>query len=293
MRKKLLEKLKSKRAHRVDRIVFTVTFFIFLIYSLSLVYPFIWCFFSSLKEVSEYFETPFGLPKEWLFSNYAEALSSLSVNDVSFISMTINSLWWAFGGTFISIFVLSLFSYTVAKYEFKGKNFIQSLNMALMLLPIMGSMPAAFRLYNQYGIIDTPLMLLTATGAFGSGFLILQSFFKNLSWSYAEAAYIDGAGDLQIWFQIMLPMSLPPIFAMALTTFIGRWNDYLTPIIYLEHFPTLSSGLYTYRLIAVERFGTYPVYFAGVLVAMLPIFMLYTAFHKTIMENMLGGGLKE
>ena len=92
MRKKLLEKLKSKRAHRVDRIVFTVTFFIFLIYSLSLVYPIIWCFFSSLKEVSEYFETPFGLPKEWLFSNYAEALSSLSVNDVSFISMTINSL---------------------------------------------------------------------------------------------------------------------------------------------------------------------------------------------------------
>ena len=104
---------------------------------------------------------------------------------------------------------------------------------------------------------------------------------------------MDGANDFTIYFKIMLPMSLPPIAATILMGFIGRWNDYMTPLIYLTDFPTLASGMYSYRLLSVDRFGTYPTYLAGIVVSMIPILALYSAFHKTIMENMLGGGLKE
>ena len=287
-------KLWKRRPYLVDKIVFTIVFVFFTVYALTLVYPFFWAFMSSLKSPNEYFENAFALPKDWLFSNYPKALSQLAANDVTFLEMTWNSIWYTGVGILVNISVLSLLSYTVAKYNFKMRPFITGLNMFLMLIPIMGSMPAAYRLYHTYGIVDSPIfVVLTTTGVFGANFLILTGYYRSLSWSYAEAAFIDGASDFTAYFKIMLPLATGPLSCMILTMFIARWNEYLTPIMYLESYPTLSSGLYTYRQISVERFGTYPVFFAGALVSMLPVLALYTAFHKTIMENMLGGGIKE
>lgn len=292
MKKKF--KLFNNRPYLSDKIIFSVVFVFFTVYAISLLYPFFWAFMSSLKTPSEYFRDAFALPQDWLFSNYGTALSQLEANGVSFWQMTWNSLWYTGAAIAVSIFILSLFSYTVAKYNFRMRPFLIGLNMFLMLIPIMGSMPAAYRLYHTYGIVNSPIfVIVTSTGGFGANFLILTSYYRNLSWSYAEAALIDGANDFTVYFRIMLPMAMGPLSCMILTAFIGRWNDYLTPLMYLESYPTLSSGLYTYRQISVERFGTYPVFFAGALVSMLPVLVLYTAFHKTIMENLLGGGLKE
>ena len=290
---KFFEKIKLKRPNTIDRVVFAIIFVVFVFYSLSLLYPYVWAIIASLKGVNEYFENPFGLPAKPLFSNYVKALSGMSFNGYGFLSLTFNSIWWSSGTVFISTFCVSIFAYTMAKYNFVGKKILSGINMFLILVPIMGSMPAAYRLYNIYKIINTPLMLLTSIGGFGMTYLILQSFYMNLSWSYAEAAYVDGANDFTIYFKIMLPMSIPPIAATVLMGFIGHWNDYMTPLLYMTSFPTLASGLYSYRLLSVDRFGTYPTYLAGIVVSMLPILILYSLFHKTIMENMLGGGLKE
>lgn len=287
-------KLLKNRPYLSDKIIFSVVFVFFTVYALSLLYPFYWGFISSLKTPNEYFRNPFALPETWLFSNYTKALGQLEANGVGFWTMTWNSLWYTGIGILVSISILSLFSYTLAKYNFRLRPFLMGLNMFLMLIPIMGSMPAAYRLYHTYGIVNKPIfVVLTSTGGFGANLLILSSYYRSLSWNYAEAAFMDGASDFTVYFRIMLPMAMGPLSCMILTSFIGRWNDYLTPLMYLESYPTLSSGLYTYRQISVERFGTYPVFFAGSLVSMLPVLVLYTAFHRTIMENMLGGGLKE
>lgn len=280
------------RPTKASRLVFGVVFILFAVYAVSLIYPFIWAFFASLKGVNEYFERPFALPENWMFSNYAEALKNLSVNGTSYFRMTWNSIWMSCGNTLIGIFSLTIFSYTMAKYEFRGRGLLDGLNMFVMLIPIVGSMPATYRLLLNYGIMNTPLMMITSTGAFGGSYLIMRSFFQNLSWSYAEAALIDGANDFSVFFKVMCPMALPFVFAMILMRFIEAWNDYLGPLLYMEDYPTLASGLYTYRSLSVERYGMYPVYFAGILVAMIPVLILYTVFHNTIMDHMLGGGLK-
>lgn len=290
MRRKIFRK---RRPRWLDQIVFAVVFLFFFVYAASLLSPFVWAFLSALKSPMDYIRDPFGLPTEWLFSNFGRALGELEANGTSFLVMTWNSVWYTGVGIFVNISVLSLFSYTVAKYNFKLRPVLMGLNMFLMLIPIMGSMPAAYHLYHTYGIVDTPLfVVLTTTGVFGANFLILSSYYRSLSWSYAEAAFIDGASDFTAYFRIMLPMAMGPLSCMMLTMFIARWNEYLTPIMYLESYPTLSSGLFEYRQIA-ESSGTEPVFFAGALVSMLPVLALYTAFHKTIMENMLGGGIKE
>ncbi len=284
----------KKRPYLVDKIVFAGVFVFFTLYAASLIYPFVWGFFASLKTPNEYFRDTFAMPKEWLFSNYTKAFNQLQSNDVGFWSMTWNSIWQTFTGLFVSLSVLSLMSYTVAKYEFKMKTFILGLNMFLILIPIGSSMAATYRLYHSYGIVNNPLFfVVTSTGGFGMSFLIFMGFYRNISWSYAEAAFIDGAGHFRVYTQIMLPMAAPMLGCMVITGFIGRWNDYMTPILYMDAYPTLASGLFTYRQVSVERYGTYPVFFAGSLISMVPTLVLYTLFHKTIMENMLGGGVKE
>jgi multiple sugar transport system permease protein len=77
-----------------------------------------------------------------------------------------------------------------------------------------------------------------------------------------------------------------------LVQFITTWNDYMGPLLYMEDFPTLSSGLYEYRVYSVERKGNYPIYFAGLLITVTPVLVLYSIFSETIMTNMGVGGLK-
>ena len=119
----------------------------------------------------------------------------------------------------------------------------------------------------------------------------MYGFFKNVSWSYAEAVFIDGGGHYTVFFKIMLPQALGPIATLFIMSFIGNWNDYMSVIMYLPSYQTLASGLYTYRAVQT-RSVNFPEYFAGLLVSMLPILLLFSLFSDVIMKNMSVGGLK-
>lgn len=129
------------------------------------------------------------------------------------------------------------------------------------------------------------------SGGFGMNFMLLYSFFKNLSWTYVEAAKIDGAGDFKIFFRIIMPLAKGPIVAVTVMQLIGLWNDYLTPSIFLPEKPTLAYGL---RALTEKMYqnSNYTLLFATIIVTMLPIIILFCCFSKTIMENTSIGGLK-
>lgn len=288
---KLKYKEKVRRRSVAERIVFAVTFIIFFLYALSLLYVFYWAFIASLKEILEYFESPFAMPKKWLFSNFATAMKELSINDTSFFTMTFNSIWFSVGSTIAGMAVSTLTAYVVSKYKFPGREFLYALAVFIMIVPIYGTLPATYRLYNKYNLTNSPMLLITKTVGIGFNFILLHGYFKNLSWSYAEAAFIDGAGHFKVFLSVMAPQVMPAVGSLSLLMFIGAWNDYMTPMLYLDKMSTLASGLFTYQEIAM-RMGNIPIYFAGVLLSMLPILILYTIFHKVIMENTSAGGLK-
>ena len=143
------------------------------------------------------------------------------------------------------------------------------------------------------GIYNTPQFpILTNCAGFGFNFLILYGFFSNLSWSYAEAVFIDGGGHFTVFTKIMLPQALPCIVTLFITSFITCWNDYQTLLLYMPDYPTLASGIYKIQL-SIKRDGTkYPEYFAGLVIAVLPILVLFSVFSDTIMSNFTVGGLK-
>ena len=282
----------KRKKTKIESIIFSIVFVIFAVYAISLYYVLIFSFLNSFKTPSEYYEDSFALPKVWRWINYLKAFNELQVEGASFWEMLFNSLWWAGGHVILHMGVIILFAYVIARFRFPGRSVLLFINYICILVNVYGETSAAYVYYATLGILNTPFMLLSALGAFGTTVLIVMSFMESLSWGYAEAAEIDGANEFTIFAAIYIPLLLPIVGTLGLVQFITTWNDYMGPLLYMEDFPTLSSGLYEYRVYSVERKGNYPIYFAGLLITVTPVLVLYSIFSETIMTNMGVGGLK-
>ena len=274
-----------------QKIILSLVSAVFLLYAISLVYPFIVAFLSSLKGRIEYFQNPFGLPEEWLFKNYISAFEALEVNGVNFLGMTVNSLILTIGGTVLSLFFTACTSYAMSKFEFRGRSLIYAVAIFVMIIPIVGSLPSQYKIVTLLGLRDSFSILLLSVGGFGFNFLVLYGYFQSVSWSYAEAAYVDGATHYQVFFKVMIQQAMPALVSLGLISAISSWNDYMTPFLYLENLPTLAVGLYLYEQ-EMTMNSNYPVYYAGVIISMIPVLVMFILFQETIMSNVVAGGLK-
>lgn len=271
---------------------------ILFLWAITLLYPFLWAFLNTFKTPSEFLLDSFSLPKSFDFHNWTDAFRVLEVTSSNGLStigmweMILNSLWWMFGSVFISTFVTMLASYALAKYDYKFGKFLYLFNLVIMAIPIVGSLPAQYSLYYDLGIINSPLLLVTSAGCIGgSAVLIYYSYFKNISWSYAEAVFIDGGGHWTVFFQVMVPQAMPIVSAMSIIACIGCWNDYFTALMYLPDYPTLATGLYNMTGTTTTA-NNKPLYFAAVLLSAIPMFILFIAFQEKIMTSVSFGGLK-
>ena len=232
------------------------------------------------------------LPKEGLqFENFINAwnrIRPLSAN-VNLLGMTINSLWYAGGTALLGVIYPSITAYLLAKYKFPGRNALYAYAVVTMMLPIMGSAASSIKFYRMIGVLDTNWMIFMLASSFGENFLILYACFKGVSWSYAESAFIDGAGHFTVWLKVMLPQMKGPMTALFVTGFIARWSDTDTALLFMRTHPTIASGLYEY---SVRDAYNIPVLFAGFVISAIPILLLFLCFRDKIMDIQMGGGLK-
>ena len=271
--------------------MFAVVFAILVIYTLSVSYVLFWTFYNSFKARREFYGNMIAFPKKWLFSNYTQAFEKIEYNDTSFFGMFLNSAWYSLGMSVLGAFMSAVTGYIFAKYKFRGKEAAIGFILFTIIIPIVGSLPSFYNIVDRLRLRDSPLFLITGLGGFGGNFLILYAFYKTVDWAYAEAAQIDGAGRLYIFFRIMLPFAAGPLFAVSILGFIAQWNNYETPLLFLDKLPTLSSGLYRFSVSA--RFdGDHPTYLAGVLMSTVPVIALVSVFGNKIIKNMTIGGLK-
>ena len=284
--------LRLKKASVGTKIVFGVVFILFVFYALAILYALFFCLNASLKDGGRQFIADnVSLSRPPKFRNYVDAFSALTLGETTFFGMLGNSVWYALGNAFFNIASSCLAAYVVCKYKFFGRNFLYGLVLVVMMIPIYGALPAKYRMLHKLGMIDSPLILLSAAGGFDFSFLIIYAFFKNVPWSYAEAAFIDGASHTKVFFKIMLPMALPAISAIFVTNFIGNWNNYDAPLLFLSNMPTLASGLFVYER-KIQYLANQPIYFAGVIISLIPILIIFAVFQNSIMQNVYAGGLK-
>lgn len=289
---------KTKMSRKMDAFQ-VVLYMIVTIYCLSMIYVLLFGFVNSLKDATDYeWNNPFGLPSKefgWHFDNYAKVLNDFKVftlggNEVYLMQMFFNSLFYA---VLMSLFCMAtqiITAYAIAKYDFRGKSVLYGVAVVVMLLPIIGSLASEVQMAEAFNfrnnLIGVCIMKCKYPGLY---FLVFYATFKGLSWTYAEAAQIDGAGHFRVFIEIMLPLIKSTVFAVFILLFIEYWNDYYTPMVFLPESPTMSYGLFLFQ---TDNKASTPVQLASCLMTCLPILVVFVAFKDKIMSNVTMGGIK-
>lgn len=258
-------------------------------YAFSLIFPYIWVLINSFKTVSEFYNSTWSLPAKFDFTNYARALK-----ETNMLSYFKTSIVLTIIGTVLQVICSAGTAYILAKYKFRGNKLIYGMAIVGFLIPTSGTLAPLYvflkdtGLFNIYGLI-----VMYATGM-GTNMVIFYSFFKKISWSYAEAAFIDGASDFKVFWNVMFPMAREATIAVTIITAINIWNDYFLPSILLTN-PELQTVAVGLRSLQVQQQynATWTVLFAAVIIATLPTILIYIIFQDRIAKGFLVGGLKE
>lgn len=280
-----------------EKIFFTIVFIVFMIQCISLFFPLIWVVLNSFKSFAEYRGgNTFSLPKVWEFSNYIKAFEQLEYGagdrTISFAEMIFNTVYYVVICDTISAFTPLVTGYVFSKYNFKGKTLIFSIAIFAMMIPTVGTTASMIKILHYMQIYDTPIYVwITAAGGFGATFLVFSAYYKNVSWSYAEAAMIDGAGHYTIFFKIMLPQGMPLFWTYLIIGAIAGWNEYYSILLYLPNYPTIAAGLFNYKDKAYRKSGL-PIFFAGLVYSVIPSIILFSCFSDKILVSLSIGGLK-
>ena len=282
----------------LDKAVRIICFTLMVILSLTYVFMYLWLLLNSFRDNGSYLLNSFNL---FDFENYTlDNYKTLFETQIAgsnrrpvFITDTIvNTLVLVAGQVLLSITIPAITAYTIAKYKFKLKAIIFNIAVISMVVPTLGSMATTYAFITKLRLINTYWgIFLMSSGGFGFGFLLFYNFFSAIPWEYAESAYMDGASDMQIFLRIMYPQATPIMTAIAITSFINYWNDYMTPFIYLPDKPTISLGV-NQLYIRMENSLSLPVAFAGMTLLATVSLVIFAIFNKFIMNNMSVGGVK-
>jgi len=284
---------------------YTITVFIILtvycIYQISIL---AWGFMKSLHDPEDYLVqgTVANWPDKFSIANYIKAFETISIRlerhlgdrEVYLAEMLFNSLFYSIGCAVVGVMTSCVVAYVVNKHDFKFNKVINFVYFFSLMVPVLGSMPSTIRLTEALHLRNTwPgifIMKMTFTG--GNSFLIFGAAFKSLDNGYKEAAVIDGAGDLQVMVQIMFPLVKSLIFTFMMISFIGYWNDYSAPLVYLQKYPPAALGLFRFNNNQSQgtNFLTYKL--AGFMILMIPTFIIFMIFRDKFMYNVSEGGMK-
>ena len=280
-----------QRKSASEKMVHIFVSLLFMLVAASYLYILVFAIIAACKTHTEIVMNPFAFPKLWNWDNFLSVMQTFEVNGNNFVGMLGNSLWFSIGCTFLNQFCCISLAYAISKYKFPGSGWFYTFILIVMTLPIYGSGGAAYKLYYELGLIDNYAQILISYNGFTAGTLYYYAYFKNLSWTYAEAARIDGANDFQIYFRVMLPQAKPIFGALFLTNWVAAWNSYEGALLYLPNLPTLPVGIYQFNQAMIYN-ARMDLLFAACVIVMIPSLILFAVFNKTITTNVSIGGIK-
>ena len=280
---------------------FVLILILIILYVVSLILPFLWGVMTSLKDRSDYVLNPYGLPKRWMFSNYTFVFSKFFIpgtanapKDVYFERLLLNTIIYTLGVSFFGTFTKMIAAYATAKFDYKFSGFVYGLVLFLMVLPIVGSLPAELAMARSLKIYDTFIgMFIMKAHFLGVYFLVFHATFKSMPKDFSEAAYIDGASNLRVLTTIVFPMTSTVFFTIMLINFIAAWNDYQTPMLYIPSNPTLAYAMFFFEKSTDNELSSVPMKLAGCMTLLVPILVIFLVFHNRLIGNISLGGLKE
>ncbi len=252
------------------------------------IYPFLWVFFTSFKGTSDpiYTVPPQLLPHYPTFDNYIRVWNQLPV--ASFFA---NSILVATSTVVLNLLICSLAAYPLAKMKFKGRNAIFYLILATFAVPPqLTSIPSYVLAVNVFKYYNSILALIFPSLATAFNIFMLRQAFISVPNDLIEAAKIDGASELRVWWSILMPVVRPTLATAAIFTFVNQWNDFFWPslMLHTRTHMTLQVGLVALQgMFASDARGVA----AGITMTIIPILIFFIVLQKYFVRG-LGGAVK-
>jgi multiple sugar transport system permease protein len=249
--------------------------------------PFVWELLTSFKSLTESMSVPpTWLPSSWHLSNYTSVFQA-----IPFAGELLNSVVNALARTAAQLLFCSMAAYAFAWLRFPGRNLVFGLFLSVLLVPTQLLTIPQYQIIDDLHLLNT-LPALFLPGMFSAfGTFLLRQFFLALPPELHEAARLDGAGPIRIYWSIMLPLARPGLIALGLLTMIWSWNDLLWPLI-VNNDPgkmTLSVGLANLQGVYLTN---YPILMAGALMATLPLIIVFVVMQRRVVEGIALTGTK-
>ena len=267
-----------------------VTQILLIIWTILVVFPFLWMIMTSFKTDAEIIHSPWDLPATLQWDNFSRAWNEARIGRYFINTLIVMSM--SLTGTLV---ISSMAAYVLSRFEFIGRRVIFFMFLAGLMFPVfLALVPLSF-LVSDLHLTATYHGLALVYIAYSLPFTIffLTGFFKSLPSEVAEAAIIDGASQYQVFFQIMLPMAKSGLIAMGIFNFIGQWNQFLLPLVLMPNPDRylLSQGL---QFLAIQQgYGNdYSALFAALVITMVPTLIIYVLFQRRLESGLTAGALK-
>lgn len=259
---------------------------------LAMVYPILWMVGASFKSTSEIWTNVSSLiPKELHLENYSNGWRGFG--GISFTVFYKNSFIYAGFGTLFQVAASAVVAYGFARIEFTGRRFWFAVMLVSMMLPDQVRQIPQYILFNELGWVNTfyPLLIPRLGGGAFFIFMIVQ-FIRGIPTELDEAAMIDGCSRAGIFFRIILPQLKPAIITAAIFSFYWTWDDFMTPLIYLNS-PEKYTVSVALRAFADPSSSTdWGAIFAMSTLSLLPVFIIFVIFQRYLVEGIATSGLK-
>jgi len=258
----------------------------------AMLYPLLWLFASSFKGPDEIWTNVSSLiPRSFTLENYVNGWAGFG--GITFTTFYKNSFIYAGLGTLITVMASGVVAYGFARIEFAGRNIWFACMLATLMLPVQVQIIPQYIVFSKIGWINTfiPLLLPRIGGTAFFIFMIMQ-FIRGIPKEMDEAAEIDGCGKGGIFFRIILPQITPALITAAIFSFYWTWEDFLTPLIYLNK-PVLYTISMALRSFADPSANTdWGAIFAMSSLSLVPVFIIFVAFQRYLVEGISTTGLK-
>ncbi len=265
-----------------------LAYIIMIGFTLLTVCPLIWLLYSSFKPHPDIVRNIFSFPTQWYFENYTKAwkLGNLGI-------YSLNSIFYSITATFISTVLALAAGYGIAKFGYRISGPIYFFFLMGLLLTVHSILVPLFVMETKLGIDDTRLGVLLPYIAFRLPFLVYlaTSYIKGLPTEIEEAAIIDGASYMGVFWHVILPMSRPVVATMLIFCFLANWNEFAFVFVLTSKtaLRTLPVGINAFAGGITRNYG---MQFAALVIGTLPMIVFYVFFHKRLAQGFASGALK-
>jgi arabinogalactan oligomer/maltooligosaccharide transport system permease protein len=276
------------KAYKVKRIVSTVLIYINLVVvAIMVIYPLLWVVGSALNESAGIARASV-IPDKMTIENFRKLFV-----DYNYGRWYLNTLYVAVLTALFSIVIHTATAFIFARFKFKGRKIGLLSVMILQIFPSFMSLTALYMIAMNFNMLNNlnMLVIIYVAGGIPGNIWLVRGYMLNIPRSMDEAAAIDGVTKLQLFYKVILPLSVPIIFFITLTSFMAPWMDYMLPrfLINMSDRRTLAIGLYDFvNTTPVDI----PAFCAGAVLVAIPVTLIYMIFQRFLIEGLMAGANK-